>query len=56
MRAKMIFKEPMLDAYMLDNAYTPWLFALVATYLQWIIKIGWPFGVYAKVLKTTQSQ
>lgn len=49
--AKMIFKEPLLDQYMLDNAYTPWLFGLVAVYLQWIIKIGWPFGVYSKLFK-----
>jgi len=48
--AKMIIKEPLLELSTVDTAYVPWLFAAVAVYLQWIIKIGWPFSVYGKLL------
>lgn len=48
--AKMIFKEPMLEQYIKDITYVPWLFGIIAVYLQWIVKLGWPFGVYGKLL------
>jgi len=53
--AKMIFKEPIVAEHVKDITYVPWFFASIAVYLQWMIKSGWPFGVYSKLFKKKYS-
>lgn len=48
---KMIIKDPWVVDHVVYPASVPWAFALLATYAQWTIKKGWPFGVFSKLLK-----